>query len=285
MVSTRGLRLTIVCLLASACPPWGAAKRTYSSDIGVEAVSVDTGSLEGTWLAQMELSSIIELPIVGSRSGGSNRGRLVHLRWDAAQAAYHVDMKWCWADIFEVEGVSHRFEDSALDHLDLVRSDATMDHEKGSLETGRTLDIWALRGMPDAFTTALPNHDNYDSPPQSDWVFDQDQDGKPAVTVHMSGTLNGDGYVVARTIFRLTGVTRTPDEVVGLFQAERIEQRMLDSTINVMGVNQSAVETSERPDDNPKNSWFQMVRGPDAATCDDVRSARDDGRLPSRRPF
>jgi hypothetical protein len=250
----------------------------------VEAVSLTPGELDGTWLGQLELSTIIELPVVGSRTGGANSGRLLTLRWDQAAETYHVRMTWCWADVFEVEGVSNRFDDVALAALEVLGA-ATVDHPRGRLRTERVLDIWGLRHMPDPFNDPVPTRDNYRTPPQRDWVWDQDGDGHPGVTVHMSGTVRGDGYVVARTVFRLEGVARSPDEVVGLYRAESTVQRMLDSTISVMGVNQSQVESSERPDPNPKNSWFQMVRGADDATCDDVREARADGRLASRRPF
>lgn len=71
---------------------------------------------------------------------------------------------------------------------------------------------------------------------------------------------------------------------MGLVRTDRLQQNLLDSTINVAGQNYAG-ETKQRPDDDPKNSWFQMVRVPDGSTCEEAKAARADGRLSLRRPF
>ncbi|MBI5493407.1 MAG: hypothetical protein HY904_00160 [Deltaproteobacteria bacterium] len=280
----RGRWLPVVLIVASGAACAGRDP-TYSSDIGVEAVPVDEGSLAGWWVGQFEAASVVNVPIVGPRNGGSNSGRLVRLTWNAGAGRYDAEMTWCWADVFEVEGVRHAFDDTALARLRVGATTVTAEHDRGAVQFGRVLDLWGVRDMPDPYDTELPTHRNFSSPPQSDWVFDEDQDGHPGVTDHMSGTIDGDAYVVVRTIFSPHGVARTPDQLVGLVAPERIEQRVLDSTAAIWGIQQGAVETRQTPDPDPRASWFQMVRIADGATCSDVRAARADGRLAARRPF
>ncbi len=114
-------------------------------------------------------------------------------------------------------------------------------------------------------------------------MLDEDGDSQPGVTVHISGNFNGEGYIVNRAVFALRGVIKSQDEMLGLIEASTLEQKLLDSTIRIGGM--SAGDTDQVPDPDPKASWFQMIRGRDGATCDDVKAARADGRLPSRRPF
>jgi hypothetical protein len=265
---------------SSGCP-W--EKENYSSDIGVPGVPLEPGDLAGTWYAQWEFSTLINLPIFGERTAGSNGGRLVKLTYDAGQAAYTMEARFCWNDVFEVAGTSNTITDEQLSHLRPVFATLDSDNEKGEFLTRNILDLWGIRDMPDPENTSLPNKDNYEQEPQSTWIFDEDQDGKLAITTYFSGNVRGEGYYVHRAVFTLDGVAKSKDELIGLVVQQKVEEKMLRSTVNIAG--QSAADTDQRPDPDPKHSWFQMIRGSDTGTCEDVKAARDNRTLSSRRPF
>ena len=129
--------------------------------------------------------------------------------------------------------------------------------------------------------TPLPDRDNYMQAPQSDFMLDEDGDTKPGGTVHISGNFNGEGYIVNRAVFKMDGVVNSGDELLGLLQQDNVQQKLLDSTIRIGG--QSAGDTEQVPDPDPKASWFQLVRGVEGATCAEVLAAK--GQQLGRRPF
>ena len=267
-----------------ACPtgcPW--IKKTYSSDIGVPGVPLEPGDLAGTWYAQWEFSTLINLPIFGERTAGSNGGRLIKITYDGGQEVYNVEATWCWNDVFEVEGTQNSITDEQLSHLRPVQLKLHSDDIKGELLTDNVMDLWGIQNMPDPENTSLPNKDNYESEPQSSWVYDEDQDGKLAITTYMSGNIRGEGYYVHRAVFTLDGVAKSKNELIGLIWQQKVEEKMLKSTVSIAG--RSAMDTDQRPDPDPKHSWFQMIRGDDNATCTEVKAARDNQSLSRRRPF
>jgi len=276
-------RPTALCCIAavlSCAPP--EEKKNYSSDIGIDGVPLEQGDLVGTWAVQKEFATVITLPIFGRRNAGANGGRIATVTSDGPDR-YHVQMRWCWDEIFEVEGTRNSFTEEALHNLIPQEITFNVIHEGGLIETGQIVDTWGLHNMPNRATDPLPTKDNYQSPPQSDWVLDEDQDGNPGVTVHISGTLEGTGYMVNRTIYAMKGVARTKDDLVGLMPTESLQQNLLETNTNIPGTNNA--ETDQEPDPDPKNSWFQMVRLAPGSGCDEAIRARDDGRMSRTRPF
>jgi hypothetical protein len=273
-------------LLVSSCGPTGPwsrflPKKTYSSDIGIPGVPVAPGELAGTWYGQMEFATIITLPLVGAQNAGANGGRLLTITWDAARETYVVENRWCWDDVFEVQGTQNSFTNEALHALRASRAELHVDGETGHVWMDQVVDLWGVQNLPDPANTPLPNKDSYQNSPQSDWMLDEDSDGHPGVTVHIAGNFNGEGYIVNRSVFAPDGVARSVNDLVGLLKVSVVEQKLLDSTVRIAG--QTAGDTDQVPDPDPKASWFQMVRGRDGATCDDVLAAK--GNSLGRRPF
>ncbi|MEW5851999.1 MAG: hypothetical protein AB2A00_24640 [Myxococcota bacterium] len=278
-------RACLLPLLLAACDLLPQPKKTYSSDIGVTPVPLEEGQLAGTWVGQLEFATVVDTGVVGERNAGANGGRVITITWNADSGTYTMDLRWCWDDIFEVEGQKSTFTEETLHALRPVILNMHVDHAGGTLDTDVIPDVWGVQNLPDPFNTPLPNKDDYQSEPQSTWMLDEDGDGKPGVTVHLETSFGqGEGYIVNRSIWKLHGVARSVDELVGLVQTERLQQNLLDSTLVVAGKNYAG-ETKQRPDENPKASWFQMIRARDGATCEDAKAARADGRLPATRPF
>ncbi|MBI5494048.1 MAG: hypothetical protein HY904_03415 [Deltaproteobacteria bacterium] len=274
----RSLLLAAALPLCAACGP-----RAYSSDIGVPGVPLEEGQLAGTWYGQIEFATIIRLPVFGNRNAGANGGRLLEITWHPDERVYRMVARWCWDDVFEVEGTHNTFTDETLHKLRPSTLILRVDDAKGELLADKYVDLWGVQNLPDPEHTDLPNKDNYQRDPQRSWMLDEDEDGQPGVTVHVSGSFNGEGHIVNRSVFSLDGVARTVDELIGLVPTEKAEQKMLDSNIRLAG--QSAGDTDQRPDPDPKASWFQFIRGSAGATCADVLAARDRGALSYRRPF
>jgi hypothetical protein len=259
-------------------------KRTYSSDIGVPGVPLDEGELAGVWASQLEFATIITVPIFGDRNSGTNGGRLMTVTWDGAAKKYRLTFKWCWDTIYEVEGTRNTIPDANLDRLRSINGDGDVNHDAGHFRAYRLLDLWGLQNMPDPYNTPLPGVDNYKQSPQSDWVYDEDMDGKVGVTSVISGSADGEAYFINRGVFTLNGVAKTKTELLGLLEQETVEQVVLESTVNLPG-GLSTGRSEVRAEEDPKESWFQAVKLGSTGTCQDVKDAKADGRLSSGRPF
>ena len=101
-------------------------------------------------------------------------------------------------------------------------------------------------------------------------VFDQDGDGKPGLTVHVSALFifTGDVYVVQRVRYRLEGVVVTPDRIEGLIEWTT-EQITLGATSSLF-----EGELPGRPDPVAEHSTFVLVRIDSAWTCEDILARR-----------
>jgi len=279
------LRATSMLLLSTglACSPFSTAPDAGHdpSDVtGLIPVATAEGSLAGTWGIVIEIATVIQLPIFGARNAGSQGGRLLHRVWDPATRTYSERFKWCTYEVFEVEGTRTILDDDKRERLSEVSFTSRPDHAAGTFVTDPIIVLWGLRNMPDPAETALPNKDNYQQQPQSDWVWDEDQDGKPGVTLHTEGAAVGWGASVSRSIYSLDGTVTGPDSIRGLARFTRGNQSTLEASTSF-----ALRESDSAPDPSPKFSWFDSIRLPDAATCDDVRAAMADGRLATRRPF
>lgn len=280
--------LGAVLLTMAACgapqppmPGWLPWAPQYSADIGVDGVVLEPAQLEGRWLVQKEFGTVVYLPIVGRRNAGARSGQVADIVYVEQAGHYRVTLHWCWNDVYEVEGTQTRFDDATMQSLRDQEVTFDVDHARGEFTSSTVVDLWGLQNLPDPQNTPLPTKDNHQSPPQSDWVLDEDQDGHPGVTAHVSGVFDGDVYVIDRTVHGMTGVARTQHELLGLLPVSKIQENLLGGTMDVPGDG----STRQEPDPDPKVSWFQMVRTLDTATCDDAQAARADGRFATRRPF
>jgi hypothetical protein len=98
-------------------------------------------------------------------------------------------------------------------------------------------------------------------------VFDQDSDGKPGITIKISGLIGGDLYVVQRQKTDLSGVATSADRVEGHY-GFMSEQSILGSTSAMLQAGASAQQAIADP--NACASTFTMVRMPATATCTEV---------------
>ena len=106
---------------------------------------------------------------------------------------------------------------------------------------------WMAKAMPE--TEALPTD------PKDPRVVDADGDGKPGVTLEIKGGLiNGQVYVVNRSIIENGGTVLSADRIVGPSKTTQA-QVVLDANPNVL---KAPVKTD--PDPDASKSTFALVR-------------------------
>lgn len=241
---------------------------------------VREGALAGTWAQKTVFATIVPIPILGDREGGGSSTRLVRRSWNAPEKLYEESFVRCTNDVLEVEGTKTIVKEATLEKIAPVHYSAQASHGDGTYRSELIIDLWGVRNLPDPVETPLPTKDNYQSPPQSEWVWDEDGDGKPGVTVFMRGTLSADLYVCKRNVYSFDGTVLSGDLIQGLIRQLKSESNSLASTVSWV-----AGEGSATPNPDPLRSWFDMVRIPDGAGCDEVRQALAEGKLSEERPF
>jgi hypothetical protein len=272
--------IMITALAVAAC---SAAPRIPEPNpvTGLMGIPLDDPTiLNGKWGAVVELATILTLPVVGDRNAGSQQLWLHDRRWDTAQGVYQETFRWCAIDVWEVEGNTLEIPVSTLEHHAPVAFISALDTGRGTFTVAHILDLWGWRNMPDPVSTPVPNQDNWQSPPQSDWIFDEDEDGQPATTGYTHGITGGEVRQVIRGQYAFDGTVVAEDRIQGLVTMLEYQQNAIDAT-NPLAKGESKV----RQDPDLRATWFEMVKLPDDASCDAVKQSQADGRLASKRPF
>jgi len=90
--------------------------------------------------------------------------------------------------------------------------------------------------------------------PEDPRVYDQDGDGRPGITVRISGVVSGEVWLVQRLTTRALGRVTSPDRIEGLLEWQD-EQRHLGTDNTLL-----KDPTPSRPDPEAANSYFRSVR-------------------------
>jgi hypothetical protein len=268
-----------LCCLLSACP----ADPVYNEEIGVQAISAAVGSLAGTFALKTINQTLVRVPVLGDYAGGGSNYRLVTRSWNGDAAAYDQTSQLCGGFNFEVAGVTASPPEATYRKVPpSIVERVIVDHELGGYEASDHLQLWGLRDLPEPFSTPLPaNLEEAAMEPHASRIYDMDEDNNAGITTVISGAVSGEVYVAQRKTVSLRGVILGADQAVGL--ATNTNEVVSLGNNNTLLDRQN--EGSAEPHPNPKRSYFQEVRLPDDATCDDVMSAQDDGLLSITAPF
>lgn len=262
----------------------GCEEPIYSDELGLQAVSTAEGSLAGTFVWKSAIVTKAHLPITLGEDGdlaGGETYYLVEREWLAEERRYHERRRICGGRIYDTGGTSSFIPNEHWRLVpDVETAIITVDHARGEYAAVDHAELWAIE-LDD------PVHDGMPKTPEEAreerWaarIHDADDDGKPGMTMTMSGLLEGEVYFCQRKFFHLEGYIVAEDgESLGLVTAE-YEQLTLDASSPLL-MNQ--LERSPHPD--PKEAWYHMARLPDGAGCDDVISAVEDGVVSLRNPF
>ena len=263
-------------LLCAAC----TSQTTSHSGTGLTGAAVPEGSLAGSFGVSLDIATRVTVPVLGQRNGGRHQTHLVTRTYDAVERVYRETYRLCSLEYFEVEGTQVHVTDAMISHLAPVDFVTDVDHSAGRYTSRPMVDLWGLRNLPDPVTTPLPTSENYQSPPQSGWMWDEDEDGEPGVTTDFTGTLNVTLYSVQRTVWHWEGSVLSVDRIQGLARLDQEEGNAVKASDPARTANGTTHQ-----DPSERDSWFDMARLPGGATCADVARAAADGTLASRRPF
>ncbi len=269
--------LTLLLAIGAGCGP---KLGELHSNTGLQGIAVREGALEGTWAQRTIFATMVTLPLVGQKESGGGSTRLVKRTWNEATRRYDEQFIRCSNDVVETEGTRTIIREETLAKILPAHYGGTAEHEAGAYLSDDLIDVWGVRDMPDMRTTPLPTSDNYADSPQRDWVWDEDEDGNPGVTVLMRGALSANLYVIKRNIYAFDGTVISEDRIQGLVRQQLSESNALESTVSWL-----EREGATDPHPDPLQSWFDMVKLPDGAGCNEVRAADADGRLSRTRPF
>lgn len=267
----------LAALLCSAC---GLQYGTYNSETGLQGVAVAPGSLAGTWGQVVEFDTIVTVPILGDREGGGRTTRLVTVTWNATEQKYEETFRRCTNEVFTVENTRTIVLPDTLAKISPTSYQSAVDHPQGTYQSDAVIELWGVRDLPDPLNTELPTKENFKTPPQSDWMWDQDEDGKPGVTILMRGFLVADLYVCKRSVYAFDGTVVSKDRIQGLIHSSKAESNSVAATVDWLRGQGGA---KSNPD--PLRTWFDMTRLSDGAGCDELAQALADGKLSLTRPF
>lgn len=263
-------------LLAAACAP----PPVYDDELGVQAEPAPVGSLAGTFAVKTVNSTLVHAGPFGEQQGGGVNFRLVSRTW--RDPAYAQQSQLCGGFNFPVLDLLITTPESTYRAVAPSEETVVVDHERGTFtETGH-IQLWALRDLPDPYTTELPTtKEEAAQEPHASRIFDMDDDGNPGITSFATGPIEGEIYVMQRKTVDLEGVILGADRVLGL--AANVNEALTLGTDNDLLDRQS--EGSAEPWPDKKESWFEQVRLDDGADCDEVMAAVEDGRLSRLSPL
>lgn len=267
-------------LALCACP---AEQPVFDDDIGVQAIPAPAGAHAGTFALKTRNQTLVHVPVLDDYEGGGDNFRLVTRTWDEGAGLYHQESLLCGGYNFAVAGVVTEAPQSTYRAVPpSPAEEVVIDHELGSYVATGHLQLWALRDLPDPYATPLPTtKEEAAAPPWDERVYDMDHDDNPAMTLFVSGAVEGEVYAFQRKTVELEGVILGPDHAVGL--ARNTNEALTVAANNPLVDRQS--EGSSEPHPDPKRSFFEEVRIAEGSDCDDVMRAADDGTLPELPPF
>lgn len=111
-------------------------------------------------------------------------------------------------------------------------------------------------------TLADPVNEALPTAPDDPRVVDQDSDGKPGLTLRLTGLVDGEIYVVQRGFTKVDGGPQSADELKGpvTFESEQVILASDPPTIKDLA-------SQATTDNTPCASYFRMVRVPAGSDC------------------
>ncbi len=218
-------------------------------------------NLNGSWVMIQEYAEIATLPFAGQVSRSSTVVQLVTIVQTGSQLALYDT--YCFTEVNDgTPLVSTRIPPAFMHSLRPGLRTAQLIQEPGGL--GFIQDEYVeVRGadLADPVNDSLPR-DGADVR-----VRDQDEDGAPGMTVHVSilGLITGETYVVQRVRYVLRGTVSGEDTIRGRIEWET-EQVPLGASTPLLQTEVSAV-----PDPDPAKSRFVLLRADVSATCAELR--------------
>ena len=246
-------RLTEVAVLAAALGLLGVSTGVGEGDL--------VPRLVGRWAMLQVTSQIGAVPLVGERTRTTSSLLLLDVTQDDPTVS--AVERTCSTSIDNGTSlVATEIPEAFLLSLPSVSWTATLDPNAEGFGFIRPW-VTSVKGA------RLDDPENDPLPTQSDdpRVVDQDGDGKPGLTVHVSvmGLIEGDVYVVQRDRSRLVGTVVSADAAEGLLEWTS-EQSTLGASSSFFLSGAAA-----RPDPVAQHSYFRARRVAEGTTCAELQ--------------
>ena len=269
--------LSCLLFLFVACPQ---PEPVYDDDLGLQAISVEPGSLAGKFAQKHSILSVSDLPILGEQVNGGETYMLVDRTWNEESETYSQVSTVCNGVSYETGGTTTTILKDTWRSVPPSEGDElTVDHELGTYQLKRHLQLWGI-DLPDPYETPMPaSQAEALQSPHSERIYDADGDGHPGTTLFLDGFIVAEVYFIQRKELELDGYIVEDDLFTGLARAD-YEQVTI-------GSDNSSVNDSIKKEDhpNPKESWFEEIRLSDDADCNDVDNAILEGKITRLNPF
>ncbi len=218
--------------------------------------------IEGTYAARMRVATVQDLPVLGKADSTAVTYGIAVITYTAG--ALTILESGCHVDIQSSGSMSTIVPDA------IAQSVVPETHEFRAWQEGTTVK-WArpLVASPVGAKLAAPATDTLPAKDDDARVWDQDKDGKPGVTVKVSGFVSGDIYVVQRQRSVLAGTVSATGDLAGLV-ADTSDQSVIGSSNPVL--NQNIPSTTD-PDSSKSNVIF--VKDKVGLTCQDLLTRKD----------
>ncbi len=257
-----------------------AAWQALPEEVRALAVPLAEGALAGSFAARSSSATIVDTVVAGYQTGGGVNYRLVTRRYDDDQQRYTQESQLCGGYNYEVAGVTLDVPEATYRRVpksteEIVR----VDDARGLVLLDDHLQLWALRDLPDPFTTPLPSSaEEAEQSPHRERIYDMDDDGQPGMTMHVSGAVTAEVYAIQRKRFRTTGVCTSSDETVGFVDTTYDSLVLGGDNALLAYADPSRGET--HPD--PNESVYQELRLAEGSDCDDVMDLVQAGAFDER---
>ena len=225
----------------------------FSPNLGADEPSAN---LDGTWFQRIRTTSLTKLPVIGKVSNESNFYAVVKL--EQSDGSLRMKTTPCFV---QMEGEVKRVKTIVPDAMTRAMGPRVRTGSRSGdrVQFGKAIDVLGAK-LSNEWKDPLPDE------PDEPSVFDEDGDGKPGVTVRISGPVDGEIFVVQRAWNALDGRVDDDGDRIEGHVTWASEQKVLDSTSMFLKSN----PPSEPASDKAKNT-FTMHRVKPEASCADLR--------------
>jgi hypothetical protein len=290
------LALSVLQLGTVACGP---VEPVYDDDLGIQAVKVEEGELEGSFAVRSVSALLIDIPVPGFENtiGGRVTYRRVDRTWDPDAELYRQSSHICGGREFDVAGISTVIPQATFRAVpESTEETLRVDHDRGTYDVNDQVELWAI-DLDQPLTDPLPEDDEAAALPEwEDRVYDMDEDGHPGFTTEYAGLLQARLFTVQRRMMTFTGVTQADGLALGTLRTHydftglggELDEPPPEPPPGPPPPQQEEEEDQgpfiqEHPD--PKESWWMEVRIDESDSCDDIMQFEADGTFPRLRPF
>lgn len=278
--AAAGGGLVALLAAASACAP---PTPYYDSDIGLTGVATEPGALAGTFAHKVFAATLVQVPLLPDELGGGFQWLLVERSFDAEQNHYRQQSRLCHGQNLEVHGTVADVPMSTYRAVPPSQREVVeVAHDSGEYAASGLVQLWGLRGLDDPANDPLPaSLEEAEREPFASQIHDMDGDGERGYTTQVSGTFQGRAFGILRRQTGYRGVVLSTERVVGL--ASTAYDSLIFGADNDFVKSMMDAKAPAYPD--PKESWFEEIRLPEGADCDDVMEREENGALSRLRPF